>query len=99
MKTQSIVACVLLLATASSFAENSPKSGKALVEKSCVACHASQFGGDGSGIYTRADRKVTNKQQLAARVHACNNNVGAGFFPEDEDHVIAYLNSTYYHFK
>lgn len=76
-----------------------PKSGKALYEKDCVSCHASMFGGDGSKIYTRADRKVKTKQQLAAQVSACNANIGVGWFPEDEAHVAAYLNQQYYKFK
>lgn len=73
--------------------------GKTLHDKSCIACHASKFGGDGSRIYTRADRKVSTQQQLSSRVKACNNNVGAGWFPEEEAHVAAYLNATYYHIK
>ena len=75
------------------------KIGKTLHDKSCIACHASKFGEDGSKMYTRADRKVTSSQQLSARVKACNNNVGASWFPEEEAHVAAYLNATYYHLK
>jgi len=95
---------ILLLITAPALADpmdkGDQKAGKTLHDKSCIACHASKFGGDeGSKIYTRTDRKATNKQQLAARVKACNNNVGAGWFPEDETHVEAYLNNRYYHFK
>ena len=92
----------LLTATAvhaAPFAGGDAKKGKALVEQKCVACHVSMFGGDGSGIYTRADRKVKNAQQLAARISGCNANTGAGWFPEDELNVGAYLNSAYYHFK
>ena len=74
-------------------------AGKILHEKSCVGCHARMFGGDGSKIYTRADHKVKTKQQLAAQISACNANVGAGWFPEEEAHVAAYLNQQYYKFK
>lgn len=86
-------------ATAESMDKGDPKIGKTLHDKSCIACHASKFGEDGSKIYTRADHKVTSKQQLSARVKACNNNVGAGWFPEEEAHVAAYLNATFYRLK
>jgi len=52
-------AVALLLATAPLYAapfdKGDPKIGKTLVDKSCVSCHASMVGGDGSKIYTRAD--------------------------------------------
>lgn len=75
------------------------KIGKKLVEKSCMACHVSMFGGDGTRIYTRPDRKVKNMRQLMSQVRVCNTNVGAGWMPEDEAHVAAYLNDTYYRFQ
>lgn len=94
---------VTLLAAAPVFADSAIKGdakiGKTLHDKSCIACHASRFGEDGSKIYSRSDHKVTNMQQLTARIKACNNNVGAGWFPEEEAHVAAYLNTTYYRFK
>lgn len=89
-----------LLASLPVLADNAdPKAGKPLHDKSCIACHASRFGGDGSAIYTRPDHKVTSRQQLEARVKTCNNNVGTGWFPEEEAHVAAYLNATFYHLK
>jgi mono/diheme cytochrome c family protein len=84
---------------AAPLAKGDPKTGKVLHDKTCISCHASMFGGDGSEIYTRADRKIRTAQQLAARVSACNANTGAGWFPEDEAHVAAYLNQQYYKFK
>ncbi len=86
-------------AAADPFANGDPVKGKALADKSCTACHVSMFGGDGSKIYTRPDRKVKTAEQLRARVRACNTNAGAGWFPEEENHVAAYLNATYYRFK
>ncbi|HUW28769.1 MAG TPA: cytochrome c [Sulfuriferula sp.] len=98
-----LAAIALLLAAAPLYAapfdKGDPKIGKMLVDKSCVSCHASMVGGDGSKIYTRADRKVKNAQQLAARVAACNANTGANWLPQDEMHVEAYLNQQYYKFK
>jgi mono/diheme cytochrome c family protein len=97
-------ACLALLLAAATahadpFAKGDPKIGKTLVDKSCVACHVSLFGGDGSAVYTRPNHKVKNAQQLASRVRICNTNAGAGWFPAEEEHVAAYLNQQYYHFK
>jgi len=92
-----------LLAAASAhaapFDKGDANKGKALADKQCVACHVSLFKGDGSAVYTRADRKVKTASQLAARISGCNANTGAGWFPEDETDVGAYLNKTYYKFK
>jgi cytochrome c553 len=102
MKILTVLLTVLMfssVAHANPVASGDPKVGKTLHDKDCVSCHANMFGGDGSKIYTRADRKVKTKQQLAARISACNANVGAGWFPEDEAHVAAYLNQQYYKFK
>lgn len=86
-------------AAAAPFEKGDAAKGKTLVDKQCVACHVSIFHGDGSAVYTRADHKVKTPTQLAARISGCNANTGAGFFPEDEVDVAAYLNNRYYHFK
>jgi len=86
-------------AHAQPFAGGDGKKGKTLHDAKCVACHVSLYGGDGSGIYTRPERKVKSAQALASRISACNANTGAGWFPEDERHVGVYLNETFYHFK
>lgn len=103
MKAKISLALLLIMgfsaAQAEPFAKGDPKVGKALAEKSCNACHVSLMGGDGSKIYTRADRKVKSASQLEGRIRACNANTGTGWFPEEEEHVAAYLNATYYHFK
>ena len=84
---------------AAPFGEGDPKIGKTLHNKACISCHINMFGGDGSKIYTRPDRKSNTPQQLAARIAGCNANTGAGWFPGDEAHVAAYLNQHYYKFK
>jgi cytochrome c2 len=86
-------------AQAAPFAKGDPKAGKVLHDKSCTRCHIDMFGGDGSRIYTRTDRKTKTAQQLAARIAGCNANTGAGLFPDDEAHVGAWLNQQYYKFK
>lgn len=86
----------LLLASSFAYAipfeKGDPKAGKTLHDKTCVACHDSK-------MYTRADRKVKTPAQLAGRVSGCNANTGAGWFPEDELNVSAYLNQQFYKFK
>ena len=102
MKILFTLICSALLAHAAyaaPFAKGDPKTGKSLHDKACTSCHIGMFGGDGSKMYTRADHKTKTAQQLAARVAGCNANTGAGWFPEDEAHVAAYLNQQYYKFK
>jgi hypothetical protein len=102
MKILTLLFASAVLSTAvhaAPFAKGDPKTGKALHDKSCTRCHIDMFGGDGSKIYTRADRKTQTAQQLAARISGCNANTNAGWFPEEEAHVGAYLNQQYYKFK
>ncbi len=80
------------------FAEADVKAGKALVEKNCISCHASSYGGDGSEIYTRAFHKVESPEELITQVRACNTNIGLRWFDDEELNAAAYLNKTYYKF-
>lgn len=75
------------------------KAGKALHDKQCVACHVQRWGGDGSAVYTRAERKIKDATALRQRVAACSAQTGSKFFPEDEANVAAYLAQQYYKFK
>ncbi|MDO8931437.1 MAG: cytochrome c [Rhodocyclaceae bacterium] len=90
---------VLLAVATSSFAGGDPKLGKPLHDKQCVSCHVKQFGGDGSRIYTRSPRLINDRAALGQRVAACSAQTGAKWFPEDEEHVAAYLNQQFYKFK
>ena len=81
-------------------AQTPEEAGKKLVADSkCEACHAGEVGGDGSGIYTRKDRRVTSLSKLKSQVALCNSELNIGLFPEDEEHIAAYLNATHYKFK
>ncbi len=101
MKTS--LAVITLLASAAAhadpFAGGDPKIGKQMVEKNCISCHASSFGGDGSGIYTREDRRVKTTKGLIQQIRNCNTNLGLKWFEDEEMHVAAHLNQTYYKFK
>ena len=73
-------------------------AGATLHDKDCVGCHVRRMGGDGTSMYTRAERKVTTPAKLDAQIAACNSELAAGYFPEEEAHVAAYLNLHYYKF-
>lgn len=87
-------------ALANPFAKADAAKGQKLVtESKCNACHVSIVGGDGTGIYTRADRKVKTASALLSQVRTCNTMLGTNWYPEDEENVAAYLNQSYYKFK
>jgi hypothetical protein len=81
------------------FANGNPELGKALNEKACVGCHARRFGGDADRIYFRSDRRVRTPAQLLAQVSYCNAELGTGYFPDEEEHIAAFLNKQYYRFE
>ena len=80
------------------FAKADVAAGKALLEKNCISCHASSYGGDGSGIYMREYPKVKTSKGLVAQVRSCNTMLGLKWFEDEELNVAAYLNQTYYKF-
>ena len=94
------LALALSLGAAGARAAPDTAVGKRLLaEHQCDACHAKKMGGDAGAIYLRKDRKVTSMAKLKAQVAACNSGLGLGLFPDDEEHVVAYLNQAYYKFK
>lgn len=74
-------------------------AGKTLVEKNCISCHASSYGGDGSEIYTRPFHKVESSKALLTQVRACNTNLNLKWFDDEELNAAAYLNKHYYKFE
>lgn len=96
------IAAILLLAllpalAPSAFAADEAR-GKALHDKQCVSCHVDRYGGDGSGMYLRPDRRVRDATALRQRVAACNAMTNAKWFPDEEEDVAAYLARRYYKF-
>ena len=85
-------------AAALPFEHGDPKLGMAMVEKDCQACHIRNFG-DADRIYLRPERRVRTPTQLSAQVSRCNTELGSGYFPDEEDHIAAYLNQRYYKFN
>jgi len=81
------------------FARGNTQTGRAMVDRDCVGCHAQRFSGDADQMYKRADRRVKTPAQLLAQVQTCNVNLGKGYFPEEEEHIAAYLNLEFYKFQ
>ncbi|MDP8568428.1 cytochrome c [Methylophilus aquaticus] len=102
MKTRHLSAVALLLCTTGLIAgeqdTSSIQAGKKLVNTHCISCHASSFGRDGSGIYTREYRKVRSLSGLKAQVTNCNTMLNLKWFDDEEQQVVLYLNHTFYHF-
>lgn len=80
------------------FAAGDVKQGATMVTKDCIACHVRKFGSEGE-IYVRPDRRVHTPAQLKAQIAVCNSELGTNYFPDEEDHIAAYLNLQYYKFK
>jgi mono/diheme cytochrome c family protein len=72
--------------------------GQRLHDSLCTSCHSKRYGGDGTEMYLRADRKIHDRAALDKRVAFCNKMTGAGLSPEDEKNISAYLEQRYYKF-
>jgi mono/diheme cytochrome c family protein len=81
------------------FAAGDAAAGRAMADSDCVACHAQRFAGKPEEMYLRPDHKVRTPEQLLAQIQRCNVQLGKGYFPEEEEHLAAYLNLQYYKFK
>ena len=93
-----LLAVSLLLAAAAAHAADPAEGKKLVAEKKCDICHHNKTMGDASAIYTRKDRRVTSLEKLKGQVSACNTELNLQLFPDDEEHIVAYLNDTYYKF-
>ena len=90
---------ILALIPAAAFAADPAEGKKLVAEKKCETCHHNKTMGDASAVYLRKDRKVTSMAKLKAQVAVCNSELGLQLFPDDEEHIVAFLNQTYYKFK
>ena len=90
---------LLLLAGLPAAAAGDAAEGRRLVaEKKCETCHHNQTLGDAKAVYLRKDRKVTSLEKLKAQVTACNTQLNLQLFPDEEDHIVSFLDQTYYKF-
>jgi len=90
---------ILLLGTTSVAWAGNVDSGRELHQENCISCHQAKMGGDGSGIYTREDRRIDSYQALNDQVRRCKTSLGVPWPEHQIDDVITYLNETYYKFK
>ena len=92
MKRQpGIFALVLLTIASMSLRAADLENGDDLHFEHCTGCHDSE-------VYTRADRKVRDLAGLGRQVRFCKDTIGAAWFDDEVDDVIAYLNASYYLF-
>lgn len=95
-----ILSCFSLSSTTfAAAAETSGQKGKVLHDKLCLSCHTGMFGGDGSGIYTRDDRRVHSFPGLEKQIGNCNHNLGFNLNKEQLANILDYLSQTYYMFE
>ena len=80
-------------------APDAAEGRKLVTEKKCEACHHNKTLGQASAIYLRKDRKVTSVEKLKAQVALCNSELNLQLFPDEEEHIVAFLDQTYYRFS
>ena len=91
------VTCIALFVPLATFPAPDVTVGRKLVQShKCETCHQNKVYGPVGSIYLRKDRKVTSWAKLKSQVAACNSMLKIGLFPEDEEHIAAFLNETYY---
>jgi mono/diheme cytochrome c family protein len=88
-----------LLCIASAVTAGDDQRGKALHDGNCSQCHINISGGDGSGVYTRPDRRVTTLPGLKKQVQRCKASAGLAWNEQQIDDVTTHLNNTFYHIK
>ena len=102
IKLLTVLVPIILATTAQAapFEKGNAETGKALFEKNkCSSCHISTYGGDGSKMFTRADRKIKSASSLLTQITRCSSNLNLSLFDEDEENIAAFLNKNYYKFK
>lgn len=89
---------LLFLSLAAQAAPDAVEGRKLVDEKKCETCHHNKTMGDAKSIYLRKDRKVTSLEKLKTRVALCNTELNLQLFPDDEEHIVLFLDRTYYKF-
>jgi hypothetical protein len=100
MRPFAILMSALLSASLPAIAAGDPaEGGKLVAERKCETCHHNKTMGDAKAVYLRKDRKVTSLEKLKSQVALCNSELNLQLFPDDEEHIVAFLNETYYKFR
>ena len=98
MKLKSGLIISALIITTNSVAGDI-KRGQQLHDENCVSCHKSMLGGDGTGVYTRENRRIDSYEGLVTQVKRCKTSLGVSWPEHQIDDVIAYINNSFYKFK
>lgn len=88
-----------LLAFTSTVSRADIENGKELHDSNCTSCHISLQGGDGSGIYTRENNRITSYPALIKQVNRCRDSLGVKWPKAHVNDVVEYINTTFYKFK
>lgn len=67
------------------------ENGDELHFENCTGCHD-------EAVYIRENRKVQSLERLAVQVRFCKDSLELGWFDEDVDDVVEFLNQNYYRF-
>lgn len=99
MKKNTLLSLLLMALSVNIFANAQLKDhteGKELHDESCLSCHMVAHNKD---FYTRKNHKMTDLFSLKSQVSRCSQAFQTGWFPEEEQAVLAYLNHEFYKFE
>ena len=97
MKKIFILSALFLLSTFSVQADI--ENGRELHDSNCTTCHINLQGGDGTGIYTRENRRIESYPALIKQVKRCRDSMGMPWPKEHIDDVVEYLDTSFYKFE
>ncbi len=89
----------LLAGKAHGFLLGDADNGEQIHQAQCAACHANNFDGDESRIYTRDDRRVKTVEGMMGQVEFCNNQLKTNLADDEINDIVKYLNDKYYKFE
>jgi hypothetical protein len=81
------------------FVRGEPRVGEPVNEKDCIACYVRRVDGDADRGHMRSERRSRAPSELLAQTSYCSAELGSGYFPEEEEHIAAYLNKRRYRFE
>ena len=82
------LSCSFVIATA---VKADIQNGKELHDSNCTSCHVSMQGGDGTGIYTRENKRIETYPALVKQVNRCRDSLGVPWPEEHVKDVVEYL--------
>jgi len=83
---------ILALFSTTLFASDAANGKKLYDEANCKKCHSDK-------MFTQEARKVQDFKKLQWRVMRCDFTMGTGWFDDEQEDVVDYLNSSFYKFE